>query len=269
MSMLQMPKRVFWWCLARLLSAGVGAIRRKPGPVTADEWRAVQVSYSQFGEDLVILTLLRERACDPNKGVYVDVGAYDPAQFSNTLLLRQHGWSGVSIDANPIRVDLVRRSRPNDVTVWAAVSNDMRPVRYLRYPTEGLNQIIEAGAAAGKNFLGEEPTQVDEVTTTPLTALLDRHLRAGSTIHFLNVDCEGQDLKVLESLDWARWRPLVVAAEANSPPERERLVRFMQDRGYTVAAQMLVTLIFVLEAAPAAGRLPPRPQLAGSNGEIG
>jgi FkbM family methyltransferase len=265
--MLQMAKRAVWCCLARVLSAGATAIRRRPGPTTTAEWRAAQVSYSHFGEDLVILSLLRDRVAEANKGVYVDVGAFDPALFSNTLLLRQHGWSGVNIDANPERVDVLRRRRPGDVNVCAAVSNSVRPCRYLRYPTEGLNQVVEAGAAVEKNAAGEEPIGVDEVTTLPLTDLLDRHLPAGSTIDFLNVDCEGQDPNVLASLDWTRWRPRVVAAEANSPAEREQLVRFMQDQGYTMAAQILVTLIFV-PGTEATARCPAVPQLAGAGGGV-
>jgi hypothetical protein len=126
-SLVQGPKNVVWWLLARLLSGGAALIRRRPGPVTPEEWRAVQVSYAHFGEDLVVLSLLRDLVDAPRKGVYVDVGAFDPAFFSNTLLLRQHGWSGMNIDANPDRIALVQRRRPDDINICAAISNNIRP----------------------------------------------------------------------------------------------------------------------------------------------
>jgi FkbM family methyltransferase len=234
-----------WGGLARLVSAGACALRRRPGPASAEEWRAAAVSYSQFGEDLVVLKLLGDRVADSSKGVYVDVGAFDAAFFSNTLLLRQHGWTGVNIDANPDRIEQLRRRRSDDVCICAAVSDATRTVRYVRYPTEAYNQLIEANEEPPPNDLGELPTRVDEAVTCSLTELLDRHLPSGTAIDFLNVDCQGQDLNVLTSLDWSRWGPRVVAAEAVTAPERERLVGFMRERGFGVAASLFVTLIFV------------------------
>jgi FkbM family methyltransferase len=233
-----------WGGLARLVSAGACALRRRPGPASADEWRAAAVSYSDFGEDLVVLKLLGDRVAGPNKGVYVDVGAYDAVFSSNTLLLRQHGWTGMNIDANPDRIEQIRRCRPDDVCVWAVVSDTTRAVRYVRYPTQGLNQLIEVHEEPRPNDRGELPTRMDEAMACTLTELLDRHLPTGTAIDFLDVDCEGQDLNILTSLDWSRWRPRVVAAEAHTAPERERLVGFMRDRGYEVVASFHVMLIF-------------------------
>jgi FkbM family methyltransferase len=237
-------KSALWWCLARLLSTGAVLLRRRPGPTTSDEWRAAEMSYSHFGEDLIVLRLLRENAASQNKGFYVDVGAFDPVFFSNTLLLHKHGWKGINIDANPERVELLRQRRPTDINVCAVVSNSHRSVRYLRYPTEGLNRIVDATAGDTGNMQGESPIASEEMTTCTLGELLERHVPPGTGIDFLNVDCEGEDLNVLDGLDWEKWRPRIVAVEANTPPERERLLDFMQVRGYALAAQVLVTFIF-------------------------
>jgi hypothetical protein len=123
-------KDAVWGGVARLVSAGARWLRRRPGLESADEWRAASVSYSQFGEDLVILKLLGDRVADPDKGVYVDVGAFDTVFFSNTLLLREHGWTGVNIDANPERIEQLRRRRLDDVRLCGGVGRDTRsPVR--------------------------------------------------------------------------------------------------------------------------------------------
>lgn len=50
--------------------------------LSRDEWRHVQVHFSQYGEDLIANDLLQSIT----RGVYVDVGAFDPIHFPNTLL---------------------------------------------------------------------------------------------------------------------------------------------------------------------------------------
>lgn len=238
------PKDVAWWVLSRFMSAGVRLFRLKQGPASADEWRAVSFSYSQFGEDLVIIKLLQERGTDSKKGIYVDVGAFHPAFYSNTLLLHKCGWSGVNIEANPTRIKLFQRQRPSDINIHAVVSDTNKKVRYVRYPSEALNEVFEGTTIPEANILGELPTKVDEVSTCTLTDILEKHFAGGADIDFLNIDCEGQDYKVLSGLDWSRWRPRIIAAEAKSREEREQLINFLRERGFEVVASLFITLIF-------------------------
>lgn len=46
-----------------------------------------QISYSQHGQDLIISNLFK----DVGIGIYVDVGAGDPINLSNTYLLDLNG----------------------------------------------------------------------------------------------------------------------------------------------------------------------------------
>ena len=63
--------------------------RQGPGRMA----QTVLFSYSHFGEDLIILRLLGDVPPD-HRGMYVDVGAFDPVLHSNTYLLYTHGWRG-------------------------------------------------------------------------------------------------------------------------------------------------------------------------------
>jgi FkbM family methyltransferase len=233
----------FWAGLSRGLSAGVRAIRRQPSSLGPDEWRAVRFSYSHYAEDLIVLHLLERHGGGP-KGVYVDVGAFDPVLFSNTLLLRQHGWRGVNIEPNPDRLERFRKARPEDTNVCAAIGEDEREVIYLHYPTEGTNRFVLPGEADRANVRGEAPVRETPIRTVTLNGLLAKSLPDGARIDFLNVDCEGQDLAVLRGLDWSRWKPAVVAVEAYSDPDREAVRALLTREGYTQVAQTILTLIF-------------------------
>src|ERR1022692_1173497 len=66
-------------------------------------------SYSQYGEDLIILAALpmiweatRLRFPEISQtGTFLDIGAWHPTIFSNTRALIERGWSGVIIEPSP------------------------------------------------------------------------------------------------------------------------------------------------------------------------
>lgn len=88
--------------------------RRKAG-ATEQEWKNIRISFSQFGEDLILQHLL------PDKGFYIDVGANHPVTHSNTWLFYQNGWRGITVEPNPCLAGLHRTRRPRDVVLAAAV----------------------------------------------------------------------------------------------------------------------------------------------------
>jgi hypothetical protein len=54
-----------------------------------EEMRSMRLSYSQFGEDLVVRSHFAE--FDNPTGRFIDVGAYHPFKYSNTMLLSKLG----------------------------------------------------------------------------------------------------------------------------------------------------------------------------------
>ena len=49
---------------------------------------------AQFGEDRLLWQIFRERST----GYFIEVGAYDGVQLSNTYFLEQMGWHGLLIE---------------------------------------------------------------------------------------------------------------------------------------------------------------------------
>ena len=52
------------------------------------------MGYSQVGQDEWVLSLFPEGY----KGFFMDIGCNDPKKINNTLLLEEHGWTGVAFD---------------------------------------------------------------------------------------------------------------------------------------------------------------------------
>ena len=106
-----------------------------------EELSAMRVSYSQFGEDLVVRTHFAENF-DNSIGRFIDVGAFHPFKYSNTILLSQLGWRGINVDCDPVKIARFEKLRPLDENVCAAVGDVPRDMVYLEYSSEGLTNRI-------------------------------------------------------------------------------------------------------------------------------
>ena len=208
-------------------------------PLSRDEWRHVRPHFSQYGEDLIADDLLS----GITRGVYVDVGAYDPIQFSNTLLLHRRGWRGVNIDLLEEKIAMFRRARPNDSSFVAAVGATERPAWILQYDLPVLDRVtfdVENDYLAEN---GHKPLRSSPITITPLDRLLER---AGwvERIDYLNIDCEGFELEVLRGTSLDRWRPRVISLEALDAGRLAQVRDHLAPFGYAELARTRITAFF-------------------------
>ncbi|NQV93126.1 hypothetical protein HQ403_01355 [Candidatus Kaiserbacteria bacterium] len=95
-------------------------------------------SFSQFGEDVVIQSLFR----DKKNGIYIDVGAYNPILYSNTHSLYLKGWHGLSIDPNPSLKFLYKIFRRRDIFANFAVG-DADIHKYFMFSDGAFNTLDE------------------------------------------------------------------------------------------------------------------------------
>lgn len=78
----------------------------------------VFIDGGQLGEEQILNSFFH----DVNDGYYVDIGAYDPFVYSNTLNLHAKGWSGINVEAGMNRLKAFYYARPNDINLNFAVS---------------------------------------------------------------------------------------------------------------------------------------------------
>jgi FkbM family methyltransferase len=211
--------------------------------------------FSSHGEDAAVQALLLQRGPLRAEGFYVDVGAFHPFVFSNTAVLSLMGWRGVNVEPNPHMADRLRRARPRDVTLQVAVGAAPGRAELQMFSEWGSSNTLDTSFAdmisTSQQVAVTERVEVDVLT---LADVLDGRVPADGVIDFLSVDVEGLDLAVLQSGDWARFRPLVVAVEdldldltdvAASP-----LHAFMRSVGYRMRAHVVLTSLYTPEDAP-------------------
>jgi FkbM family methyltransferase len=163
-------------------------------------------SYSMDKEDLVIEGYFKNK----NKGFYVDVGCYHPLQRNNTMLLYQKGWRGINIDISDFSIKLFKFLRPDDFNLNVAVSNKEGEIdMFFQKKLSQLSTIKENSAK--KTFQGNILNQ--KILSRKLTSILDEGKYKDQKIDFLNVDAEGADFEVLQSLDFNKYSPELICIE--------------------------------------------------------
>jgi FkbM family methyltransferase len=204
---------------------------------------AVQ-SYSQEGEDILLLRLLNEK----KDGFYVDVGAHHPKRYSNTYLLYKRGWHGINIDPNPHAIKLFKKHRTRDKNLEIGISDQVEKIRYYIFDDPALNTFDEKLATDRESQSKYRVIDSRDIEVKRLDDILSDNLPARKHIDVLNIDVEGFELKVLKSNNWKLYRPTYILIESlnSSIPAlgNNSVHKFMDSHDYELLAKTLNTLIY-------------------------
>lgn len=182
-------------------------------------------SWSEHGEDLIVLNMIKLDTYDVSPIRYLDIGASDPFFLSNTYLLYSLGASGVLVEPNPEDAHRLRHKRRRDVVVNAAISDQPNGTAKLyRLSAGAYNTLLEDKAkrvvADSQSFAPQERQSLTGTIDVDLVSINDlvRSHFAPATLNFISIDTEGFDLRILRSIDWALMttrmaRPFIIMTE--------------------------------------------------------
>jgi FkbM family methyltransferase len=167
------------------------------------------ISYAQNFEDVMLARALG----DVGVGSYVDVGAADPIADSVTAHFYELGWSGVNIEPLPAKAAALRRSRPRDITLAAAVGDVEGEGVIKEYSVPGWATLDRDVM----KFCSERADEVSAQKVSILTLNQVFETYAGNPVHLLKVDCEGYERKALLGINLRVHRPWIIVIEAIYP----------------------------------------------------
>ena len=166
------------------------------------------ISHAQILEDVVLWRALK----NVKNGFYVDIGANSPMRHTTTRAFYERGWRGVNVDPVEEWHKQHKRHRPRDTNIRVAISDtkDRRP--FYVVPNSGCSSLIEKNAK--NNDSGVRP-RAHEITVETLTLsdLFSQYVQK-ATVHFLKIDVEGSEDRVLQGMNFAKYRPWIVLVES-------------------------------------------------------
>ena len=225
---------------ARIAAGSFSCFRRIPLRLQPDDFRNMRISFSQFGEDLIIAEHLtnfkRER-----RGIYIDAGCFDPFRFSNTRLLNLLGWHGINVDASEEAIRKFHVHRPHDQNVCAALSDRVEAREFLMCKSSAMNRLISGDSPSDKQAGGYHKV---EVRTQTLMGIFEQSQFSGEGVDLLSIDCEGSDLAVLRGFDLGRTRPVLICIESLNEGESKRIRSYLEGHGYSHLCNLGLSLLF-------------------------
>ncbi|KAJ1473394.1 S-adenosyl-L-methionine-dependent methyltransferase [Baffinella frigidus] len=197
------------------------------------------------------------RASDPDGVVFVEIGAND-GRFADPLFpfVSSLGWRGVLVEPLPDVFALLQdnyKGFPNlrfeNAAITEAGGATVREIR--RVPLAAVREMeaecvgrphagmcgYAIGVASFKDdehahWVLREKGVTEEVKCMSLQELLDKH--SIRTFHVFQVDTEGYDAEIVNQLDLAKHRPMVIQMEADhlSPSGLLKVLSRLADAGY-------------------------------------
>lgn len=204
-----------------------------------------QKTYSQTGEDLILNVLLKNK----KGGFYIDIGANDPKKFNNTFLFYKNGWSGINIEPNVEKINLFKKNRKRDLNLNFGVGTANSNLNFYIFQEDTLSTFSKE-VADDYVGMGHKILEIKKVDVLPLKIIFDKYLN-DRNIDFLSVDTEGNDLDVLRSNDWNKYRPnflIVETLEYKKDDSGKKLNNsfdsYLDELGYEKIAETYINTIY-------------------------
>ena len=176
--------------------------------------------YSQSNQDKWVL----EKLASKTNGVFVDIGAYDGIQTSNTYTLEKYyNWNGICIEANSEIYQRLIKNR-NCINVYGAISN------YRGDCSFSSDRISNEGVKTPCFLLND---------------ILEKNLK-DNIIDYLSLDVEGHEFFILETIDFDKWKFKLMTIEhnlyCNGPDQKNKIFDLLSKRGYVRVVEDAVCL---------------------------
>jgi FkbM family methyltransferase len=203
--------------------------------VDAEELSRLKAAYgeernSQGVEEWIVRDFFKDR----RGGVFVDIGAADYRDASNTWYLESRlGWSGIAVDAQEIYKNGYERNRPR-TRFFSLFVSDRSNDKARLFLSNASNWVASKDQQFTAQF-GRPGSTVDVPTITMNDLLTASRVER---FEFLSMDIELSEPEALAGFDIDRFRPELVCIEAH-PQVRQQILNYFADHNYRVVGRYL------------------------------
>lgn len=199
-------------------------------------------NYSQYGEQYLIDAALG----DTKNGIYIDIGAHDGIECSNTRFLWERGWFGILVEPTKERYKKITENYNKRVVIF-------RNAICKENSTVIINNCIDIKDGRSSIYydiveqIGKDKFTQEEVEAITFNDLMIRCKQTNlnfeeSNINVISIDAENEDLNILLSIPFKFIRPKVLVIETGQ--DYNGIMEIMTMSNYRLFARTFANLIF-------------------------
>jgi len=175
-------------------------------------------SYSQYGQDTFVLKRLKNK----KNGYFVEIGSTDGVEINNTLLLeKEYNWDGICIE-------------PNNAYYADLIKN--RSCICLNTVVDSVEGTVLFNNHQSWSSITDTPTDSTEYKQATTINKILEDTNAPTNIDYLSIDCEGNELKILQTLDFKKYNISVITVEHNAkfygPDYKNQIKAFLEEQDF-------------------------------------
>jgi FkbM family methyltransferase len=153
-------------------------------------------TYSQVEQDLWVLEMLNKK----KRGYFLDLGAYDGINLSNTYLLeKEYEWDGLLVEGHPTTYNQLIKTR-----------NKEKCLNYLITDQDGIGYISEISCSG--SVISNSGHKVETIT---LETLFHKY-NVPNNIDYMSLDIEGHEYQALFKFPFSTHKCSLLTVEHNS-----------------------------------------------------
>jgi len=222
----------------------------KPKPGATSFWN--KHSVAQAGEDCIAAYIASALSIPMDQCSYLDLGANHAKDLSNTYCFYERGAKGVLVEANPQLIPELTFYRCRDTILNKCVAaSSGEKMKFYILNGDGLSTPDYEAAQA---FIAKNPklaiTDTVEVDSITVNEIMKNYFKRTPVI--LSIDIEGKEMAILQSINFAKYRPLVVIIEMipyrptlGVGDKNPDIMEFMLGNGYIEFAFTGINSVFI------------------------
>lgn len=192
--------------------------------------------HGEIQQNKAVDEVIREYFPDPNyKGVFFDIGAYEPINIYNSYHFEMNQWDVYCFEANTNLINELKRYRKN-VFNYAIYNEDKDSIEFNVVNGSWGGGSLTAGISAielDPQYLNVFHTGIKSifkisVPQKTINTVISNEIPSIKEIDVISIDVEGGELNVLKGIDLLKYKPKLMVIENvfNNPNINEYLTQF-------------------------------------------
>ena len=166
-------------------------------------------SPSQLGQDLFVIYFLGGK----KNGFFIEIGACDGVQLSNSLKLEKIGWNGIISEPSPYWINKIK-NRKCIVSTKAVFNESNKKLDFSSIENFPDLSGIKSSFNMDDNNKLRKDSKLHKVETITLNDLIEKKAQ-GNKINYISIDTEGSEYEIIKNFNFKKSNVDIFTIEHN------------------------------------------------------